>query len=890
MVLRSMTNGRVLYLTDKFGVSQGYMPAFTRMVSKCGIPRERIAITDIYNLVDKPLIRKGNEKVWRFDPSKLDKIKAAFSQRVRAIRPTLIVVSDPAILGVLADGDSRSATIDKMQGGVYEFEGITCIVVLPITAINQRIDSRIIRNDDDEEDKQSPYKVPDGQQILTWNWQKVGRYYQGKQRRLPPFRYSVCRTLDDCYAARDYLESCILVADDCETGGYPPGLTCIGFTGLLPNGACHSFVFPLFDPRAPNGCFWNEDDHAMVLSVVRDIHESSVTKTFHNGSYDCSYYIRDRIPVRNYFLDSMVLWWSLYMELPKKLQFVASVLCDNYQFWKDDIKGNEEESVDSNIERYWRYNALDTYYTLFSTCYLVVLLSKNQAMQINYRDAMLRVYSGLAMSMRGLAVDWKRRDYHRDNLIEQTERATADLRFMLDEPDFNINSPQQKASLLYDVFGLRERNARGRYVDQNKEKKGDNAPSAGKIPLKLAKSEHPFFKLILDKLEEAMEPDKQLSNIFGRKQEDGRIKGGLFMPTKRLRTSFSAVGTETTRFASKKSSFWDGGNLQNIRGKYKDWIRADEGKIFLDVDYSQSDDVFIAYESQDPDKIKVVEEGLDSHSYNGELFFGIPYDKIVEGKKKGEDWCVHPIEGVRQNSKRASHGANFQMAAMTLYVTMGREAVVACAKILGYENADSWSQDQLVNLCGNLMGRYRKRYKRLTKNEWYAEIYNELKTKGSVTNCWGITRNFLGNPDDNGTQREATAYYGQSATGGNMNRVMYEIDHGYIAPYYRDGPNEDARAQPLKMNWESHGFAFHIQVHDNFVSQLNTRHSRWKEAAANLLTVMNRPVLIHGRSVRIRAEAEVGTHWGKNMIPWDGKDVHDLDRIRVSLQTAKEFA
>jgi hypothetical protein len=39
--------------------------------------------------------------------------------------------------------------------------------------------------------------------------------------------------------------------------------------------------------------------------------------------------------------------------------------------------------------------------------------------------------------------------------------------------------------------------------------------------------------VILDKLEEAMEPDKQLSNVFGRKQEDGKIKGGLFMPTRR---------------------------------------------------------------------------------------------------------------------------------------------------------------------------------------------------------------------------------------------------------------------------------------------------------------------------------------------------------------------
>lgn len=886
-----MSKGRILYMTDRFGVSQGYMPAFTKMVHKCGIPREAIALTSIYTLVDKPLKRNANEKVWRFDPAKLDNIRAAFVQRVQAIRPTLIVVSCPAILGVLSGGDTRSATIDKMQGGVYEFEGTKVIVVLPITAINQRVDTRLLQGEDGDEDKQTPYRVPDGQQILMWNWQKVGRFYQGKERRLPPFRYSVCRTLDDCYAARDYLESCVLVAVDIETGGYPPRIACAGYTGLLESGACHTFIIPFDDPRAENGCFWpDEDSHAIAASVVRDINESKVIKTLHNGSYDASYFIRDLLGLTNWFLDSMVLWWSLYMELPKKLQFVTSVLCDNYQFWKDDIKGDEQDSVDVNAERYWRYNGLDTYYTLFDTCYLMSLLMKNKAMQINYNDAMLRVFSGLAMSMRGMAVDWKRRDEHRANLERELEEATNEFRYIIDEPQFNINSSDHKKSLLYDVFGLRERTARGRYVDKSKPLRGPNAPSAGKIPLKLAKSEHPLFKYILDKLEQAMEPRVQLSNVFGYTQEDGKVKGGFFMPTGRLRTSFSAVGTETTRFASKKSAFWDGGNVQNIRDTYRDWIRSDEHKILMDVDYSQSDDVFIAYESQDPDKIAIVESGKDGHAVNGELFFSKSYDEIVAGKKTNDPAIVHPIYGVRQLSKKIVHAANFQMAGMTLYVVhMGREAAVEAARLLGVENPESLSQEALVGICSRLLGIYRRKYKRLNAKEYYAEILNELKTKHAITNCFGITRNFLGDPSEHGTQREATAFIGQSATGGNMNRSMYEIDHGFIPENFRDGPNPHRREKPLQMSRESHGFAFHLQSHDSFTIQLDIRHPRWKEAAANLLTVMNRPVIIHGRLVSIRTEAGFGTHWGKNMTPWDGKDVHDLDRIAVSVLTQERM-
>lgn len=870
---------RILYITDKFKISQGYKPAFEKMLKICGLKISDVIATDIYNLVENPLYRKGQEKVWRFDPEKLGAIKAAFDQRVRALRPDVVVVSCPAVIGVLAEGDSRLATLEKMRGGVYFYgdNKIPCVVTYPITAIHQRVDTRLVENDDGEVDTQQPYRVKDGYQILLWDWAKAARYFHGRVRRLPEFKYSICRTLEDCYAARDYLtKECVLIATDCETGNYPPGLTCNGYAGLHKSGAIHAFVIPLFDQFADGGTFWkSEDDHLIALSVIRDINESPVIKTLQNGNYDASYYIRDGLGLKAWFLDTMILWWSKYMELPKSLDFISSVLHDRFQYWKDDIKGEENEKVESRVasmERYWRYNALDCYYTLCNTLFLLMLMKNDSAMRTNYQHAFMRALSGLKMSMKGLKADFTRMAEHRADLVEAMNENTLRLRYMIDDPEFNINSGPQKVSLLYDVFGLRPRNDRGRYVERDGKGKG-KSPSAGKIPIKMAKTEHPLFKYILDALDGALEPRVQMSNIFGYPDPESPrgVRGGLYLPTGRFRYSLNAVGTETTRYSGKKSNFWDGGNPQNIRGTYKDWLVADEDHIFLDVDYSQSDDVFIAYESQDPDKIAVVESGADTHAVNGELFFGIPYDKIVEGHRNKEKWCIDPIIGVRQNSKRASHGSNFQMAAMTLYVTMGREAVVGCAEILGHEDAATWDQDKLVALCGQLMNRYRRRYKRLTAKEWYKEIADQLTRVGKITNCFGDTRSFLGDPKDNGTQREATAYIGQSATAGNMNRVIYEIDHGFIPESFRDGANPDRHEKPLMMNWESHGFGFHLQVHDNYVTQLNLKHPRFREAAHNLLHVMNRPVIIHGREVRIRAEAELGLRWGKNMTSWDGK-------------------
>lgn len=862
-------SGKILYITDQLKVARGYEPAFTKMLAKSGIRRQEVICADIYNLVDQPLHRVGNEKLWRFNPEKLPQIKAAFDQRINSFRPKLIVVSDPAVMGVLVNGDQRLGTLDKCRGGVYEYNGITVIVTFPITAIHRNFDERLVEGQD-ADNKYEPYRIPSGNWILYRDWQKVGRFFHGKQRRLPGFTYSVCRTIQDCLAAKRFLLGCVLISCDIETGMYPAQITCIGYTGLAKDGTVRSFVFPFTDSSVEGGCFWSDPfDHSIAWSICAEINDSPVLKTMQNGSYDASYFIKYRIPIRNWLLDSMYLWFAMQMELPKSLDFISSILLDNYQYWKDDIKGKENESSKFNMETYWRYNALDCYNTLFNTIYMVKLLLNDPSMQHNYNDVFMRALSGLQMSMRGFKADFKRRDEHRVTLEAARDKAMDRIRFLIADPDFNPNSAPQKVSLLYDVLGAPMRNARGRYVDQKKPLKGQNAPSAGAIPLKLIKTEHPLFGRIIGALEAVMEPDKQISNVCNMK---------LF--TDRFRTNFQPAGTETTRFSSKSSNFWDGGNAQNIRKTYRDWLVPEPNQVIFEVDYSQSDDVFVAYESEDPDKIAVVESGMDGHAVHGELFFGMAYEEIVAGKKRGDPLIVHPTTGVRQLAKRVVHGTNFQMAAMTLYTTMGRDSVVAAAILLGHKDANSWSQEKLVHLCGSLMLKYRKKYKRLSRKEWYGDIARALKTTGTLTNAFGVTRRFLGDADDNGTQREATAYIGQSDTSGNMNRSMYEVDLGYIPAMFRDGPNPHARERPLRMSYADDGFRFILQVHDSFVCQLDTTNPNWKRSAHNLLTVMQRPLIIKGRMVSIKTESELSMRWGtKKSIEWNGKDPYDLDRI-----------
>lgn len=858
--------GRILYLTDKYGVSQGYEPAFMKLVQKSGVPRRNIIIANIWGLIDKPIVKYRNEKTPRFNPDRKAEIQRAVEQRITAIKPALIVCSDPVSLGLFTNWDIGVSTLDKCRGGVYDYHGIKVIVTLPVSAIHRNIDERLVKDQDDEGVSYEPYRIPQGSWILAQDWRKIGRYLQGKQRKLPPFQYSICRTIPDIEAAKKWLLECKLLAVDIETALFPAQITCVGYTGLRPDGRVRSFVFPFYDATQVDGCFWeSEDDHLHALMVVREINESDILKVFQNGNYDCSYFIRDNLGTNNWLLDTMLMWYALYMELPKSLDFISSILLDNFQYWKDDIKGADEKDEISafGLERYWRYNALDTYYTLFNCLYLMQLMKSNKAMQFNYQDVFMRSVSALRISMRGVKADKQKLSEHRDALKLQYDQAIERFRYLIADPDFNVNSPDQKKSLLYDVLGARPRNAKGRFT------KTDERSSSGAIAIKAIKSEHPLFKYILTAMEESMEPDKQMGLITGRWQEDGSVKGGIKFFTDRFRTCYSPAGTTSTRFSSKGSNFWDGTNAQNIRASMRDFLIADPGCILMDVDYSQSDDVFVGYESNDRAKIEVIESGVDGHAVHGELFFKLPYEEIVAGKRAGDPKIIHPIYGVRQLSKRIVHGTNFQMAAITLYMTMGRESVVAAMKLMGHGDADHWTQDQLVNGCQQLMFAYRRKYPRLTAKEWYKEIADALKTVGRLTNAFGVTRQFIGDPNDNGTQREATGFIGQSDTAGNMNRSMYEIDHGYIPQRFRDGDNPDRNDTPRRMDLESHGFRFMLQTHDSFTAQLSLDHPRFAEAVNNLLYVMERPVIINGHVVRVKTEASFGLRWGKKMIDYN---------------------
>lgn len=902
----------ILIFQDKLGITEGYKAQWDQLITGAkldNIPTHRFSIYNSELKEHQLLIRSGNRKAPGFNPELLNEVGEWFENHLNKFKPRVVIMMDPALFGLI-ESEWNVATTDHLRGGVYPYRTAkgfetTVVVMTPISAINRRMDPKDIalmnqgayskaewdelqefkenREDGDEEipaDAEqhenedffiAPYKIPYGRFVLRVDLNKVYRVYHGQLQGSLRFNFHLCDNPVTAELGIRVLETASLISEDIETnplikknrkkGEILPipyaHTTCIGFTGLTPEGEAHTFLYPLTNGKSAQSGLHPMAEYSM--DCAKRINANRKARfTFQNGAYDNSYLCRDGIPCENWAYDSMTMFWSLWPELPKRLDFISSVLSDSYQYWKHS-RGKDD------IQVYWRYCGRDCHETLCNTMTLVELLKNNERARKNFAEAHARVSIGWAMSMRGMRSDENRVAKHEAQLSVLRTEAQRKLRYLIADSEFNANSPKQRAHLIYTLLGARFRNAKGKYV-----KRIEDA-STGQAVLRLAQDEHPVFRRVISGIIAVSEPSKQLSNVIS-------IKTREIRPNEwRVFTSYDGVGTTTTRLSSRESPFYDGTNAQNIRKDFRDWMVADEDSFLLDIDYSAADDVFVSFESGDQKKIELFYSKKDVHATNSVLFFeNWTYESVVAGKKAQDPRVVHPIRGIRQISKKVGHGCNYLMAGLTLLLTAGREAIIAAAKELGFKDAGNWNQYKLADFCGVLEKKYRTHYTRFRREGgWYDDIRAELIASRGITTAYGYYQRFLGNPRDDDVLRAAAATLGQANTAGRINDTIMEAELGFIRSSFRDGPNPHYNRTPLLTTRASHGVSLRLQSHDSITFNVSLKHPHWQEGCMRIIEMMSRPTVIKNKmtgnleTFAVRIEAEIGTRWGKSMIEWD---------------------
>lgn len=697
-----------------------------------------------------------------------------------------VAVCNDMTLRNLVPGDSP--TLDQWRGSRLNFE-------LPVIILNRLAHI---------------HTVAHGRWLLEKDLDK----FKFIRRKPTPFSYTKLETKERMDVALKILSQAIFIAYDVETKTpkIPEGqlegertvITCASWTGAFADGTLKTFVLPLIDYT---GDHWKDDrEYAQAIRFMQRANALRIPKVMHNGMYDCTHSIVYHAEPMDYILDTMALAHAEYSELPKDLGFVSSYLLFDYVHWKYDA---EYAAKHKDQEKYWGYNAKDTWHTARNL--IEQLRNASPYTFTNYKRTFPLTFPALYGNFEGLKIDQEKRLQLRETAEIKLKKARQRLQTMFADPNFNPGSWQQVEHYVYGIFGA------------IKPKVGKSKSGTDEKNLKVVGEQHPFLLRMTEEILEYRESQKAIGTYYDFLQLKGRLMWAL-----------DPFGTDTTRMACKASSFWVGTQVQNVPGYAKEMLIADEGFEIFEADNKQSEGRTTAYCSQEEALILALEDAhRDFYKTLGTLFFDIPYEEVT-------DFFRNKV------LKRIVHGTNYMMGAKTFIENIGVRILLETAGKLGIvivetPRANRPNHRTLHQFAKDLLDAYHKPFPRV--REWYKEIEEEIRDTGFLVSPTGQVRRFFGDIRRQHTMlRSAVAHQPQQLSVEILNKGFLRAYHEICLPSNGD-------------------FRLKAQIHDSIFGQW--RISRRDEFAQKLADCMYNPTVVHGRTLVIPIDIKYGQNWAE---------------------------
>lgn len=337
-----------------------------------------------------------------------------------------------------------------------------------------------------------------------------------------------------------------LISHDLET--INRHISCSGIAWSATEAICIPFMTPE-EGRGGNHNYWTIQEETDILVLQQSVLTHPNARVVgQNYLYDIQHIAKSWGYKPNVYMDTMLAWHTVFSGEKKSLDFLASLFCDHYCYWKDELKDYNSYPIDPLL--YWNYNCKDAVYTYEIAEKLPVLLeSSEQETQYAFQMSM---YTPVFNSMlRGVRVDKTLRStlaLELLNIAGQIEERLLIMSGNYVPEDSNskvrwFNSPQQCQAFFYNYLGLaKQRNRKSGQISTD-----DDALT------------------VLAQLEPAVEPiirhikELRSANIFRKNFLEAPLGNDG-----RIRCSYNLAGTETFRLSSSKDAFGQGANLQTI--------------------------------------------------------------------------------------------------------------------------------------------------------------------------------------------------------------------------------------------------------------------------------------------------------------------------------------
>ena len=349
-----------------------------------------------------------------------------------------------------------------------------------------------------------------------------------------------------------------------------------------------------------------------LLALLKPLLEASdIPKTTHHGKYEWLVFKQQDITLQGIQNDSLLAAYLCYPHEKMGLKHLVQTLLNVQMITFEELSGKHKTLAHLSPTEILPYAAADADYTGQLSLFLEKKLADMQLTTL-YQEIELPIQVILAeMENNGVKINTAHLEALEKDFGHQVQDAERHI-FQLAGHPFNVGSPKQLATVLFEELGLPSA------------KKTKTGHSTDVDVLEGLVQAHPIAKELLRyrKLE------KLLNTYIRTLPKLIHPKSGL------IHTSFNQTGTATGRFSSTNP------NLQNIpirdpeglaiRGAFVS--RFSGGKI-VSADYSQIELRVMAHLSEDPTMVAAFHAGADIHSATAAIVFGVPEESVTKAQR-----------------------------------------------------------------------------------------------------------------------------------------------------------------------------------------------------------------------------------------------------------------
>ena len=353
---------------------------------------------------------------------------------------------------------------------------------------------------------------------------------------------------------------------------------------------------------------FGKNELSIVMKTIKPVLEdSTIQKTGQNVKFDALIYKRHGVDVHGIVFDTMI---AAHLSSPETRSYKLDKLALEFLNYRmvpiEELIGsgrNQITMAEVDLESAAFYAAEDADIALQLTKILEEKLREHDLLDFFNRVELPLLEVLLEMEYSGTYVDVNHLDEMSSDLAGKLDSLSKNI-LKESGTEFNINSTQQLAQILFDVLEL------------PKIKKRSTAEDV----LKRLQDQHPLPGMILQ-----YRKMNKLKNTYL-----DPLKDYIHPETGRIHSSFNQTVAATGRLSSTNPNF------QNIpirtdegREIRKAFRAREEGWKIFSADYSQIELRIMAHLSQDSGLMKAFQNEEDVHARTASLVFGVPLEDVL---------------------------------------------------------------------------------------------------------------------------------------------------------------------------------------------------------------------------------------------------------------------